>query len=164
MVKTHTQTRRRRSERSGSEEGGPNPDEGISVASAPNPGSKLCSLVDNERMQGHGKELQVATDKFANALPVGTELAAVAEQVLAAIQSEIDGTEAEIRKFSEPEHSDHGGELAVVFRRGALRALTADRSRWTTIVNTLRQVPDRPIDADGFAYIRKSNSLEQEDI
>ncbi|MFI7166563.1 hypothetical protein ACIBM3_29300 [Rhodococcus erythropolis] len=120
--------------------------------------------MDNEQMQGHGRELQVATDKFASALPVGNELADVAEQVLVAIQSEIDGTEAEIRKFSEAEHSDHGGELAVVFRRGALRALTADRSRWTTIVNTLRQVPDRPIDAGGFAYIRESNSNEQDDI
>lgn len=115
-------------------------------------------------MQGNGKELQAATDEFAGALPVGNELADVAEKVLVAIQSEIDGTEAEIRKFSEPEHSDHGAELAVVFRRGALRALTADRSRWTTIVNTLRQVPDRPIDPGGFAYIRKSNSNAQEDI
>lgn len=121
-------------------------------------------LVDNEQMQGQGKELQAAAGNFASALPVGDDLADAAEQVLAAIESEIEGTEAEVRKFSEPEHSDHGGELAVVFRRGALRALTADRSRWTAIVKTLRQIPERPIDPAGFVYIRRSDSDGQQGV
>lgn len=121
-------------------------------------------LVDNEQMQGQGKELQAAAGKFASALPVGEELADIAEQILTAIETEMEDTEAEIRKFSEPEHSDHGGELAVVFRRGALRALTADRSRWTTIVNTLRQVPERPIDPASFAYIRRTDSDGQKGL
>ncbi|QZS56053.1 hypothetical protein [Rhodococcus opacus] len=105
-------------------------------------------------MQGHSKELQAAAARFAEALPITSELAVVADEVLTEIQAEIDATDAEIERFGrEQPLTEPGTEMAIAFRRGAHRALLADRSRWRKIVNTLREIPDRPIDPSGTAYI-----------
>lgn len=107
-------------------------------------------------MQGHSKELQAAAARFAEALPITSELAAAADEVLTEIQAEIDATDAEIEKFGrEQPLTGPGTEMAIAFRRGAHRALLADRSRWRKIVNTLREIPERPIDPSGTAYIAR---------
>lgn len=50
-------------------------------------------------MQGHSKELQAAAASFAAALPITSELADAADEVLTEIQTEIDATDAEIERF-----------------------------------------------------------------
>lgn len=95
-----------------------------------------------------------AAARFAETLPIDSALAEAAEKVLAEIQGEIDAIDAEIERFSDvglPPAS--GADPAVVFRQGARRALQADRTRWRKIVKTLRQIPERPISDEGYAYV-----------
>ncbi|MBC7303794.1 MAG: hypothetical protein H5T78_22960 [Nocardia sp.] len=102
-------------------------------------------------MFGQGKDLQAAGEAFARMLPIGPELAAAAEAVLAAIEDEISQITAQVDGLrAEPASIDT--ELPIAFRTGAINALTADRSRWRKIVNVLREVPERPIDPTGYAY------------
>ncbi|MFC8045342.1 hypothetical protein [Nocardia sp. NPDC057353] len=96
-------------------------------------------------MFGHGDELQTAGEVFARALPITEELAVAAEAVLAAVEAELEQTET----AAELLRAQDGGrdtETAEVFRRGAVKALAADRSRWRRIVNTLRQQPEPGFD------------------
>jgi hypothetical protein len=67
-------------------------------------------------MQGHSKELQAAAARFAEALPITSELADAADKVLTEIQAEIDATDAEIEGFG-PEQplAETGTEMAVAF-------------------------------------------------
>ncbi|UGT61813.1 hypothetical protein [Nocardia asteroides] len=103
-------------------------------------------------MYGHGKELKAAFEEFARVLPVTEELAAAAEAVLAAVIADLDQTQAEVERLGALD-GGHDVEQAMAFRRGAVEALSAERSRWHRIVNTLRQVPEPGYDpAAGWAY------------
>ncbi|MFE1592382.1 hypothetical protein [Nocardia sp. NPDC058705] len=110
-------------------------------------------LVNNGRMFGQGKDLKVASDQFANALPITPELIAAAEAVLASIQDEIEQGRRQIAQFHASDPNPGGGtELAIATRQGAETALTAERGRWKRIVEVLREVPLRPVDPTGQAY------------
>ncbi|WP_158682406.1 hypothetical protein [Nocardia cyriacigeorgica] len=107
--------------------------------------------VQNRWMFGQGKALQAASENFARALPVTPELVAAAEGVLAAIEAEIDEMQAQAARIAGMAQ-DEGAAMAGAARSGAERALSAERSRWKKIVDTLRGVPPRPIDPTGHAY------------
>lgn len=97
-----------------------------------------------------------AAARFAQTLPIDSSLADAAEKVLAEIQREIDAVDAEIERFSDVDVPPaSGADPTVVFRQGARRALQADRTRWRKIVNTLRQIPERPISNEGHAYVTR---------
>ncbi|WJJ14507.1 hypothetical protein P9990_25270 (plasmid) [Prescottella equi] len=110
-------------------------------------------------MYGHSKELVDAATRFAETLPIDSTLADAADRVLAGIQEEIDALSAEIERFTNTP-PDAGAELAVASRRGAHRALLADRARWRKIVNTLREIPDRPISTTRTAYVTQRDDDE----
>lgn len=110
-------------------------------------------------MHGPSPALMEAAARFAEALPVHSSLAEVAEKVLAEIQREIDAVDAQILRFSDVDVPPaSGADPAVIFRQGARRSLQADRTRWRKIVDTLRQVPERPVSDEGYAYVPRRES------
>ena len=108
-------------------------------------------------MFGQGKELTAASDRFAKALPITPERIADVEAILSAIDDEIEQGQRQIAQFRERDPNPGETEIAIASRQGAELALTAERSRWRKILNVLREVPPRPIDPTGHAYIVSSN-------
>ncbi|MFB7878546.1 hypothetical protein ACFC06_25145 [Nocardia sp. NPDC056064] len=107
-------------------------------------------------MFGQGKDLMAASQAFASTLPVTPELIAAAEAVLAAIEGEIEQGQCQIAQFRERDPNPGQTEIAIATRQGAELALTAERSRWRKIINILCEVPPRPVDPTGHAYIESN--------
>lgn len=103
-------------------------------------------------MFGQGEDLAAASGRFATALSSTPELIAAADAVQAAIDGEIALLEDQIAELEDRDPNPGETEIVIATRRGAVMALTAERSRWRKIVSELRGVPPRPVDPTGHAY------------
>lgn len=102
---------------------------------------------------GTDKDLTAAVERFVELLRQNPELAERAEEVLRLIQTEVDDTDREFQRFSDPNLPEEA-RMTMANRRGAWSALTAERSRWRTIVARVANIPERGIDPAGYAYVQ----------